>query len=266
MCRAVVVSRLVVLVLATVVSAAQVGAAELRIDFHELAGLADAVLTNAKIRLHNKPGGMFDFTAGSSITLAGVERPIPVPVRSFDVAGAKLAYVMNDINSTSIKVTAVPGAVRLAIAFEEDGPEFVGHCLSSNFFCPPDAALPQIEWLGAGLTLDFVPVRVGSSLALKAQKAEVKGKFEPRCVEGSGSLAGSICRIALGQARAAIARFRKDLDTGLVQQINADAIQQNIANALKGYLAVGPAGEVHISKIAVDPEGRAVIVSFCLGC
>ena len=241
-------------------------AAELRIDFRELATLAGGFLSNGKIRLHNAPGGLLDFSSGSSVTIAGTEKPIPVPVRSFDVGGTKLAYMMNDINSTGIKVSAVPGAVRLTVTFEEDGPEFTGHCLSANLFCPSDAALPQIEWQGAALNIDFQPVRVANSLALKAVKAEIKGKFEPHCVTSSATFSGSICRIALGQARAAIARFRKDLDTALVAKINETSVQEKIASSLKGYLAVGPAGEVHISKISVDSEGRAVIVSFCLAC
>ena len=78
--------------------------------------------------------------------------------------------------------------------------------------------------------------------------------------------AGSLCRAVLPQARHAIARFRKDLDSALLEQINASTVQEKIANSLKGYLAIGPAGEVHISKIAIDPDGRAVVVSFCLSC
>ena len=241
-------------------------AAELRIDFKELASLAGGLLSNAKIRLHNVPGGMLDFSGGSSVTIAGAERPIPVPVRSFDVGGTKLAYMMNDINSTGIKVSAVTGAVRLSVTFEDEGPEFTGHCLASNLFCPPDTALPQIEWQDAAIAIDFQPVRAGNSLALKAVKAEIKGKFEPHCTTASATFSGSICRIALGQARAAISRFRKDLDTGLVAQINAGPVQEKIASSLKSYLVVGQAGEVHISKVAVDSEGRAVIVSFCLSC
>jgi hypothetical protein len=56
------------------------------------------------------------------------------------------------------------------------------------------------------------------------------------------------------------------LDQVLVNQINASTVQDKIADSLKSHLAFGPAGEVHISKIAIDSEGRAVIVSFCLSC
>ena len=107
--------------LALAVPGQAVRAAELRIDFRELAALAGGILANGKIRLHNASGGMLDFTSGSSIAIAGTDHPIPVPVRSFDVGGTKLAYMMNDINSTSVKISAVPGAVRLSATFEEVG-------------------------------------------------------------------------------------------------------------------------------------------------
>ena len=95
--------------------------AELRIDFRELATLASGILSGAKIRLHTASGGLLDFAAGSSVTIGGTERPIPAPVRSFEAAGARYAYFLNDINSTGIKVTNAPGAVRLMVIFEEDG-------------------------------------------------------------------------------------------------------------------------------------------------
>ena len=239
-------------------------AAELRIDFRELASLTSGILSGAKIRLHTKSDSILDFAAGSSVTIGGTERPIPVPARSFEAAGARYAYLLNDINSTGIKVSNAPGAVRLMVAFEEEGPELIGRCLSG--ICPPDAALPEIEWRGAAVSIDFVPARVGSGLSLKVQKVELKGVFEPRCLPSAGFFAGSLCRAILPQARQSISRFRKDLDSALLQQINASTVQEKIANSLKGYLAIGPAGEVHISQVAIDPDGRAVVVSFCLSC
>ena len=239
-------------------------AAELRIDFRELASLASGILSGAKIRLHVGSGGVLDFAAGSSVTIGGIERPIPTPVRSFEAAGARYAYLLNDINSTGIKVSNAPGAVRLMVTFEEDGPELTGRCLSG--ICPPDTALPEIEWRGAAVAIDFVPARVGTGLSLKVQKVELKGVFEPRCLQSAGFIAAGICRVILPQARYAISRFRKDLDSALLQQINASTMQEKIADSLKGYLAIGPAGEGRISKVAIDPDGRAVVVSFCLSC
>ncbi len=239
-------------------------AAELRIDFRELATLAGTILADAKLRLHNVPGGVLDFSAGSSVTIGGVDRPIPVPVRSFETAGARYTYLMNDINSQTIKVSAVNGAVRLSIAFEDEGPELVGRCLSG--ICPPDGTLPNIEWQKPSVAIDLVPVKTGYSLSLKARHMEIMGTLEPRCLSSAGFFAASLCRAVLPQVKRTISRLRGDLDNGLVEQVNAPSIQEKIASSLNGYLAVGPAGEVHISKISVDLEGKAVVVSFCLAC
>ncbi len=239
-------------------------AAELRIDFRELATLAGTILAGAKIRLHNVPGGVLDFSAGSSVTIGGAERPIPVPVRSFETAGARYAFLMNDINSRAIKVSAVAGAVRLSIEFEDEGPELVGRCLSG--ICPPDGTLPNIEWQKPSVAIDLIPVKIGDSLSLKAKHMQVMGTLEPRCLASAGFFASSLCRAVLPQVKRTISRLRGDLDKGLVDQVNAATIQDKIAQSLKSYLAVGPAGDVHISKIAVDSEGKAVVVSFCLAC
>ncbi|MGL4396357.1 MAG: hypothetical protein ACRCS9_07460 [Hyphomicrobium sp.] len=245
-------------------AAPSANSAELRIEFKELAALAGAFLNSATVRLHNVPGGVLDFTAGSTLTIAGVARPIPVPVRSFEMAGGRYAYMMNDINASGIAVAATAGAVRLSLSFEGDGPELVGQCLSG--FCPPDAALPEIEWLDAGVIVDLVPVRVASSLALQAKRVEISGRIEPRCRGGGGLIATSLCRAVLPKARQTIAKLRGDLNSGLMAQVNSPPVQEKIAAELKGYLARGPAGDIGIARVALDGEGRAVIVSFCLAC
>lgn len=239
-------------------------AAELRVDFAELASLASSFLTGAQIRLHNAQSGVLDFSSGSSITIADTERPIPVPVRSFDALGAKYAYLINDLNSTSIKVDAVKGAVRLSIAFESDGPELVARCLSG--LCPSDAALPDIQWQKAAVTIDLVPVKVASGLSLTAARAEILGDVAPKCRTGAGFLTRSICEAALPKVRQTIQRYRKDVSAGLMQQLASGPVQDSIATALNAHLKFGPAGEVRVSRVAVENGGKAVVVSFCLSC
>lgn len=239
-------------------------AAELRLDFNELTALASAFLSNAKVRLHNAKSGVIDFSAGSSVTIAGNERSIPVPVRAFDVLGSKYAYLLNDINSTSIKVEAIKGAARLTIRFESDGPELVARCLSG--LCAADNALPDIEWNNAAVKIDLVPVKSGTSLSLKGERAEVLGEITPRCRASAGFFARSLCEAALPKARQTILRYRKDLNAGLIQQINAAPVQESIANALKTHLKLGPAGELQIARVAVENDGKAVVLSFCLAC
>jgi hypothetical protein len=116
------------------------------------------------------------------------------------------------------------------------------------------------------IAIDLVPVKTGDSLSLKAKHLEISGSFEPRCNSSAGFISSGLCHAFLSEVRQTISNYRKDLDSALVQQVNAEGVQQKIAGALKGYLVAGPAGEVHISKVAVESEGKAVVVSFCLSC
>lgn len=251
------------LALGSLATSGRAAAAELRIDFKELSALASSFLSDASIRLHNAQSGVLDFSAGSSVTIAGAERPIPVPVRSFEALGLRFAYLINDLNSKRITLTPATGAVRLSIVFEDEGPELIGRCLSD--LCPPTAALPEIEWQNAAVNIDLVPAKAAGGLALKAERVEVLGVITPRC-KAASFFARSLCNAALPKARATIARLKRDLDTGLAQQVNAAPIQEKIANALKGYMKLGKAGEVVVSKVSVENGGRAVVVSFCLSC
>lgn len=239
-------------------------AAELRIDFNELSTLASAFLSNAKVRFHNAQSGLFDFSAGSSITIGGVEQPIPVPAYKSTALGVPFVYLINDLNSTKITVSPVKGAVRLSAAFESDGPELVGRCLSD--LCPSDAVLPQFEWQKAVVNIDLVPTKIPAGLSLKAEHIEVQGEITPHCRSTTAFLAGPLCQAALPKARAMIARMRSDLNGRIRDQLNAGPIQDKIANALKGYLKLGPAGDVQVSRVLVESSGKAVVVSFCLAC
>lgn len=244
-------------------TAHRAAAADLRIDFKELASIASLFLSDAKIRLHNAQTGMFDFTSGSSITLSGAQVPLPFPVRSFETLGVKFAYLVNDLNSSAIKISPADGAVRISIAFESEGPELQGRCLSE--LCSTNAILPEIEWDDAGLTMDLVPVKTEQGLSLKAQRVEVLGRITPLC-RGNGFFSRNICEAALPKARSTLAKLKGDLDKGLVAQVNSETVQEKIAGALKGYLKLGKAGDVTVSKVSVENGGRAVVLSFCLSC
>jgi hypothetical protein len=234
-------------------------AADLRVDHAELARLVNTFASQAKITLNNVPGGFFGIGATtSSISVAGTTVPVPIPVRSLDVAGARLVYYVNDINSARITATARPGAVRLSVAFEEAGPELVGDCISA--YCPLDAVLPNIEWAGAVVHVDLVPARANGSVSLAAKSVQIAGRLEPVCQSNAGLISGFICRATLAKARAAIAKVRGDLEVGLRDQLNGEQMQKGIGASLKKYLSIGAAGEVEISSIAVDTKG--VLVSF----
>jgi hypothetical protein len=246
-----------------VVAAGPAQAAELRIEFKELAAIAQQALGGATLRLHNAPAsGVLDFSQGSFVAIGSTQVPVSVPVRTFPIAGGTYAYYVNDINSTGVAFEAVPGAVRLTLRFESDGPELFGRCRSG--ICAPINALPRIEWSDASVSIDLAPVGVGDSLSLEAKAVKIGGAFAPSCSPSAALISGGICKSVLSKARQAIAKLRGDLDGMLREQMNKPEIQAKIAGELKKRLVLGPAGELKIRSVSMNDA--AVTISFCLAC
>ena len=241
---------------------APASAAELRISLSELARIVAATLGDATLRLHNVPGGTFDFTPGSSLKLGSTSVPIPIPARSFVVGGTTYAFYVNDLNSKKITISAVPGALRFTITFDDTGPEVVGRCLSG--FCVSDSSLPEIEWNAPMVTFDLVPVSVGGGLSLVAKRVDVSGTFAPDCNGATGIFSGTLCKLVLPQARKATANIKTDLNAALMKQLNAPELQTKLAAALGGVLKFGPVGQASFSKVVVDTDN--VTMTFCLVC
>jgi hypothetical protein len=238
-------------------------AAELRIEFKELAAIAQQALGGATLRLHNAPAsGLLDFSQGSYVAIGSTQVPIAVPARTFPIAGGTYAYYVNDINSTAVAFEAVPGALRLTLRFESDTPELVGRCRAG--LCAPVNALPRIEWSDASVSIDLAPASVGDSLSLEAKVVKIGGTFAPACSPSAALISGGICKSVLSKARLAIAKLRGDLDGMLREQMNKPEIQAKIAGELKKRLVLGPAGELKIRSVAIDSS--AVTVTFCLAC
>lgn len=242
--------------LAALAAIAPVQAADLRVDFSELARLVQAIAGNAKIRLNNAPaGGLMElFNPGSSVTLGTTTLPVPLEVSTFSVPPfLTVSYYVKDINSTAVTITPRPGAVRISVQFESEGPELIGDCISG--LCS-DAIMPAVEWLAPSVHIDLVPVGVNGSIALGVRSVEIGGQLQAACPPGSSGL----CRTTLGAANRAIARVRADLPGKLKDKMNAPELQQKLAEGLKPYLSLGPAGEVRVSNVAVDAKG--IVVSF----
>lgn len=73
-------------------AAGPVSAAELRIEFRELAAIAQQALGGATLRLHNAPAsGLLDFSQGSYVAIGSTQVPVDVPVRTFPIAGGTYA-------------------------------------------------------------------------------------------------------------------------------------------------------------------------------
>jgi hypothetical protein len=236
--------------------APSVQAADLRVDFKELAHLVRAVVGSGKVRLHNAPGGLFD--PGALITVGSLQKKLDLPVQSFSLAGGQYAFYVNDLNSKSIAVTPVAGAIRLTMMFEADGTEVVGGCVGGN--CTLENVLPVVEWVEPGISVDFVPIRFNGSVSLAVKRVELLGTLTPRCRTDISYLAGTTCRnIALPQARKRLAALKAVVD-GAMKKANDPEMQAHIANGLKPYLTLGPAGEVQVASVVVDAKG--VLLSF----
>jgi hypothetical protein len=254
--------RLVLSVMAIVTFAAPALAAELRVEFTELAAIARQSLSDARIRLHNVPQGVLDFSSASYVAIGSTQVPIAIPARPFEAAGGTYAYFVNEINSTAVRVEAADGALKLTLSFESDAPELVGRCTKG--LCPPAAALPRIEWSNATVSAELVPVGIKDSLALEAKSVRVGGDFAPVCSTAADFISGGICRSVLKRARSAITKLRGDIDDLLKKQLNKPEVQEKLADSLRKRLVLGPAGEVRVRSVKTDSAG--VTVSFCLVC
>lgn len=247
---------------ATLMATRPVAAAELRVSFAELAGVVQKIVGDGKIYLNNAPGGLLQLVGtSSSVTLGNQLLPVPVPVKSFQILGSSYAYYISDVTSTAIRVTPVSGALRLTVEFESEGPELVGGCISGG--CGLADVLPDIEWGRPQVHIDLFPVRFNGSVSLQVRSVEIAGSLEPVCRSSSGVIAQSTCQIARPAAQRTIQTVRKDLNAILKERVNDPSIQQSLADSLKRYLVLGPAGEVAITNVSVDAKG--VVVAFQFG-
>jgi hypothetical protein len=249
-------------VLVFLTGSAPVRAAELKISLTELARILNITLAGTKFRAHNVPGGMINLTPGSSVTLPNGSVNFDIPGKSFTTAGTTIAYYVNELNSKSFKVSAVPSALRVTIDFEDTGPELIGRCLSG--LCPSDSALPEINWNKPVLSIDLTPVWISGNLSLDVKRVDFGGSFVPDCDVATGFLSGPFCRFVLPQARTAAGKLKTELSAVLKSSFNDPASQEKLATGLRSFLKFGPVGEVRFSKVAVDADN--VTLTFCLAC
>ena len=242
--------------------AASAAAAELRITFEELTGLVRSIAAKTKVYLNNAPGGLF--TSQSYVEIAAAQQyPLPLPVKSFEVLGSTYGYYVNDIVSTSLRISSAAGALRLTIKFEADGPEAIAGCIAGE--CSYADVLPNIEWADLGVTIDFVPVQFQGSISLQVKSVIVSGQPRAVCKTSVDLAARAVCTLGLPFANRASARLKKDLPRILKEQVNQVSVQQQFADLLRKYLAVGQAGAVDISSVSIAPKNLTVDFRFSPG-
>jgi hypothetical protein len=237
-------------------------AAELRITFDELTKLVQSIADTTKIHLNSVPGGLFTsgglFASGSYIEIGSKRYDLPKLEKQFDKAGSKYGYYVKDMSSTTVRVSAVEGALRLTAVMESDGPEAVPACVSGE--CPLLNFLPDIEWTRPSVSLDFVPVQFNGSVSLKVKNVVIGGTPQPVCRPSPDFWARAACNIGRAFANQSISKLRTELPKTLKEAINQTDIQQKLSEGLKGYLVVGQAGAVAINAISIAPS--RMIVNF----
>ena len=232
-------------------------AAELRLTLGELASLVAAVTEGAKLHLDNQPGGIFSMASGSYIEIAGKQTPITLPVKTFNVFGSTYAYYVADLNSQSIRVSAVESAVRITLSFGSNEGDFVADCIAGE--CGLTKALPKVVWRNGSIAIDVAPVRFGTSIALAVRNVTIGGVISARC--GSG-LSGGLCELALPYANRTIAQLKPKISSEIKAKVNDPQMQETVANVLKKYLTVGQAGEIVISDVSTGAS--TVTIKFLL--
>lgn len=255
-CVASMVSRVRVWIAAAVVAlaSAPASAAKLEIDFSELASVVATLTQGAKLHLHNAPatGLISALTAQPSyFEFAGHQTPVDVPsVDGWAPFFGSYSYYVNDVNMTKLTVSAVSGAVRIVMQFDETGYEIT----------PSDERLPSVQWTGAAVVLDLRPIKVGNSMSLEAVSVQVKGNLNPVCTKP-----GFLCTVVVEPARPKLRKMPAQLSAQLKSIINSDKIRNSLAKALDGYLTLGTLGHVQIKS--VKSSTSSTTISFCLqGC
>ncbi len=221
-------------------SAASAPAAELRITFDELTRLVQSIAAGAKVYLNNAPGMLFSTQSYIAIT-SSQQYPLTIPVKS-------------------LRILPVNGALRLSMMFETDGPEAVAGCISGD--CLYTSVLPDIEWNGLGVSIDFVPIQFQDSISLQAKSVSVSGQPRAVCKPSAGTLARATCTLGLPFANSISSRLKADLPKILKEQINKSDVQQQFADGLRKSLTIGQAGAVAISAISIAPKGMTVDFRF----
>ena len=240
---------------------APASAAELKISHAELAAIVQAVIGDAKLHLHNVPGGLFSLTAQSYLSIAGQQTAIPLPAKSFVLLGSTYAYYVNNLDSSSITATGVPSAVRLTVTFKSSGADLTGGCVEGE--CLLATALPNIAWSAGTVAIDLVPVKAGAGVALQAKAVTIGGNLRARCDNKSGFFSVGACDIALPFANRTITRMKPEIAATLKDTINSAETQAELSKRLKTYLTLGPAGEIAVDSVTSDAKG--VSVKFRIG-
>lgn len=249
-----------VLILAVVVQAIAAQAADLRITYTELTRIVDKVAGEAKVYLNTTPGFL---TQGSYLSVAGQQRSLSIPNKQFSFGGSVYVYYINDVTSGSVRISPIDGGLRLTITFPKDGALLTGECLSGG--CQLGNALPSVVWPGAMVYIDFVPVQYDGSLSLKVNNVQLLGSPRLVCRSDVDFISEGACAIARQFSNSTIQNTKVQVAKTIKDEINKPEVQAQLAEGLKKYLSLGPAGAIAINNLALDTKSMTVRFVFATG-
>ena len=200
-----------------------------------------------------------EMSVGNPATLVSKgasQYPVAIPVKTFNVLGSSYGYYVSDVASTSVKLIPINGALRLVVSFESDGPEAMAQCISGG--CALADILPDIQWDNAVANIDFVPIRLNGSISLEVKSVTIGGVPRAVCKGNADFLERQACSLGLPFANRSINQLKAELPKLLRTAVNQPGIQQQLAEGLKRYLTLGPAGDVAISNLSIDPTTMTV--------
>jgi hypothetical protein len=227
-------------------------AADLRVDYAELAGLVGSLVSDATVHIHNEPPAfLFSTIQPSFAQFRGTKSPVDVPPERFSRFGVTYAYYVRDINSTAVTVSAVEGALRVTVLFEEEGVELA----------PSEKFLPSVQWSKPSIDIDLRPERLGSSVTLDVVRVKVGGRTRAECAQ-TDFVQRSTCRTVAYLAREKIDGVQASIEKGLTDALKKGTVRSSIASFMANYLTLGSLGDVQVRDISTDARG--IVVSFCL--
>lgn len=247
------------LLAAVLVPTSGLRAADLKISFAELTRLLQGIASNTRIYLNNVPGGLFANQSFVQVS-ATQQYPIPIPPKTFNILGSTYGYFVSDVASSSVRLIPINGALRLVVSFESQGPEVMAMCVSGG--CALADVLPDIQWDNAAANIDFVPIRLNGSVSLEVRTVTISGTPRAVCKGSADFLERQACSLGLPFANRAMNQLKAELPKLLREAANQPGIQQQLAEGLKRYLTLGPAGEVSINNISIDPNTLTVQFRF----
>ena len=235
-------------------------AAELRISLAELAGVVQAVIGDAKVHLNNKPGGLLNFSSGSYAQVAGQQIDVPLAPKSFEVLGSTYAYYVNDLNSNSSKLR--PCRPRCGSHSASRARALSWSPAASRAAVRLPTHFRSSDWNNGTVSIDVVPVRYGTSMALQVKSVSIGGTMQAKLRQLRRILLrrGLRAGVAVGQPRNL--ETSADLAAMLKDKVNDPQIQAGVATNIKKHLALGSAGEITITNVVTDAKG--VTITFAM--